>query len=171
MINKEDLEVFNTLSNLKERINFVNNIIFSKDNYDELEYLLSLEEDEYLDDIDYMDETGFEVFDDIDNFSPEDDKDILSIYLYNIINNKSMSFIDLQDSKDFNVVILGEMIYIGYSKDEDLEYFKTIKILNNNLIAVTENKPIPSLIKPYIGSNKTKIYKIIGILDDHLSMS
>ena len=166
MITKDDFEIFNTLSKLEEKVNFINKIIFPDDDYSDLEYLLSLE-DEDEDDF----ELDIEIFNDINDFIPESESDIISIYLYNIINNKSNAFIDLKNSKDFNIVILEDCIYIGYSKKQDLDYFKTKKILNNNLIAVTENKEIPSLIKPYLNSKYVKVYKVLGFLEGSISMS
>lgn len=168
---EDDLDIFNSLDNLLDKITFLNKVVFSDDNYDGLEWLFQYTQDDSSD----QEDTSFkslEEIKDITDVTSNDEDTLLSIDLYKLINNSDPFFIDLNDYEEMLIIIVGRKIYINFKNSEDLDDFKVKKLLYNDVIAVSdENQILPSYIKPYFEYKNHIILNVLGIIDNYFCMS
>lgn len=162
-MDEDTINIFYSLESLKEKIDFLNRVVFSNDNYDALEWLLNYSEDQ---DIEEDIENNYEYVEteDLLNF-PE-----RTVELFKRINGDSTYQIERE--KDINVIIIKDKIYINYNNTQDLEDFKLRSLFNKEILFVeNKTKPVPKYVEPYFNFKYSKTYDVLGILDNFICLS
>lgn len=172
---EEEYQIFKTINSLRDKIKFVNNMIYSEDDYKSLEYLYDIVEGEDEFDEDFDDEEGmFYSTDDpeLEKYLTELDENSIGIRMYNIIHNKSIFYIDLNEYENLNVLIEGDYLYINYDIDKELKSFLISKIVYNDVVVNRDKeRKIPDYILSHFTYNNTIVYHVLGILDSNISLS